>query len=144
MRGVFVTGTDTGVGKTVVAAAVCAALRARGERVAAWKPVVTGVEEAERPGWPPDHELLALAAGGEPGAVAPLTFGSAVSPHLAAELAGQPEAEAIQLQIEYDPQPPFDAGSAVRADTRVVTAARAAAEDARGERVARAAAAVMH
>ena len=88
MRGVFVTGTDTGVGKTVVAAAVCAALRARGERVAAWKPVVTGVEEAERPGWPPDHELLALAAGGEPGAVAPLTFGPAVSPHLAAELAG--------------------------------------------------------
>ncbi|WP_144751894.1 DJ-1/PfpI family protein [Curtobacterium pusillum] len=63
---------------------------------------------------------------------------------LAAELAGQPAAEAIQLQIEYDPQPPFDAGSAVRADTRVVTAARAAAEDARGERVARAAAAVMH
>jgi len=62
---------------------------------------------------------------------------------LAAELAGQPAAEAIQLQIEYDPQPPFDAGSAVRADTRVVTAARAAAEDARGERVARAAAAVM-
>jgi len=62
---------------------------------------------------------------------------------LAAELAGQPAAEAIQLQIEYDPQPPFDAGSAVRADTRVVTAARAAAEDARGDRVARAAAAVM-
>jgi len=62
---------------------------------------------------------------------------------LAAELAGRPAAEAIQLQIEYDPQPPFDAGSAVRADTRVVTAARAAAEDARGDRVARAAAAVM-
>ncbi|MBT2503430.1 DJ-1/PfpI family protein [Curtobacterium sp. ISL-83] len=62
---------------------------------------------------------------------------------LAAELVGQPAAEAIQLQIEYDPHPPFDAGSAVRADTRVVTAARAAAEDARGERVARAAASVI-
>ncbi|MCC8908445.1 MULTISPECIES: DJ-1/PfpI family protein [unclassified Curtobacterium] len=62
---------------------------------------------------------------------------------LAAELAGQPAAEAIQLQIEYDPQPPFDAGSAVRADTRIVTEARAAAEAARGDRVARAAAAVM-
>ena len=37
MRGLFVSGTDTGVGKTVVAAAVCAALRARGERVAAFK-----------------------------------------------------------------------------------------------------------
>jgi len=62
---------------------------------------------------------------------------------LASELAGQPAAEAIQLQIEYDPQPPFDAGSAVRADTRVVTEARVAAEDARGDRVARAAAAVI-
>ncbi|GAA3336900.1 hypothetical protein GCM10017714_01560 [Curtobacterium pusillum] len=62
---------------------------------------------------------------------------------LAAELAGQPAAEAIQLQIEYDPQPPFDAGSAERADTRVVAEARAAAEEARGERVARAAAAVI-
>ena len=62
---------------------------------------------------------------------------------LAAELVGQPVAEAIQLQIEYDPQPPFDAGSALRADTRVVAEARAAAEDARGARVARAAAAVM-
>ena len=50
MRGLFVTGTDTDVGKTVVAAAVCAALRARGERVAAFKPVVTGLDEPTEPG----------------------------------------------------------------------------------------------
>ncbi|WP_144763331.1 DJ-1/PfpI family protein [Curtobacterium sp. 9128] len=62
---------------------------------------------------------------------------------LAAELAGRPAAERIQLQIEYDPQPPFDAGSATRADARVVADARAAAEDSRGDRVARAAAAVI-
>ncbi len=62
---------------------------------------------------------------------------------LVAELAGQPVAEAVQLQIEYDPQPPFDAGSAVRADAATVAAARADAEDRRGERVARAAAAVL-
>ncbi|ROS76162.1 cyclohexyl-isocyanide hydratase [Curtobacterium sp. PhB130] len=61
----------------------------------------------------------------------------------AAELAGQPAAERIQLYIEYDPQPPFDAGSADRADARGVAEARAAAEDARGDRVARAAAAIM-
>lgn len=61
----------------------------------------------------------------------------------AAELAGRPAAERIQLHIEYDPQPPFDAGSAERADARVVAEARAAAEDARGERVARAAAAII-
>jgi dethiobiotin synthetase len=88
LRGLFVTGTDTGVGKTVVAAAVCAALRARGERVAAWKPVVTGTEGTPDPDWPPDHELLAAVCGMSASDVAPLTFGPAVSPHLAAELAG--------------------------------------------------------
>ena len=62
---------------------------------------------------------------------------------LAAELAGRPAAEAIQLQIEYDPQPPFDHGSAERADAVVIVRARAAAEESRGDRVTRAAAAVL-
>ncbi|WP_217999738.1 DJ-1/PfpI family protein [Curtobacterium ammoniigenes] len=62
---------------------------------------------------------------------------------LAAELAGQPAAEGIQLQLEYDPQPPFAARSAASADTRVLAAARADAERRRGERVSRAAAAVI-
>ena len=95
MRGVFVTGTDTGVGKSVVAAAICAALTARGERVAAFKPVVTGLDEEPEPSplgdrWPPDHELLAGAAsaGQSPEDVAPHRFGPPVSPHYAAELAG--------------------------------------------------------
>ena len=87
MRGCFVTGTDTGVGKTVLAAAIVAALHARGVRVAAFKPVVTGIDEPE-PGRPADHELLGAAAGTAPAAVAPLRFGPPVSPHLAAELAG--------------------------------------------------------
>jgi dethiobiotin synthetase len=88
MRGVFVTGTDTGVGKTVVAGSIAAALRARGERVAAYKPVVTGLDEPAVPGWPRDHELLAAAAGVTAHAVTPHVFGPPVSPHLAAELAG--------------------------------------------------------
>jgi dethiobiotin synthetase len=87
VRGCFVTGTDTGVGKTVLAAAMLAALRADGVRVAAFKPVVTGLDEPE-PGRPADHELLGAAAAMPPEAVAPLRFGPAVSPHLAAELAG--------------------------------------------------------
>jgi dethiobiotin synthetase len=87
--GLFVTGTDTGVGKSVVAAALVAALRARGERVAAVKPLLTGLDEPPGPEeWPADHELLAAAAGSSPDEVAPITFGPAVSPHLAAELAG--------------------------------------------------------
>ena len=89
MRGLFVTGTDTGVGKTVVAAAIAAALCDGGERVAVVKPVVTGLDEAGEPGAPPpDHELLAAAAGVPPSSVTQLTFGPPLSPHLAAQLAG--------------------------------------------------------
>jgi dethiobiotin synthetase len=87
LRGYFVTGTDTGVGKTVVAASIVTTLRARGEPVRAFKPVVTGTDEPD-PHWPADHELLGAAAGMDPRDVTPLLFGPAVSPHLAAELAG--------------------------------------------------------
>lgn len=91
MRGVFVTGTGTEVGKSVVAGAVCAALAGRGERVAAFKPAVTGLDEPTGE-WPPDHELLAGAAsaGQSPADVAPHRYGPPLSPHFAAELAGEP------------------------------------------------------
>ncbi len=88
LRGFFVTGTDTEVGKTVVAASACAALVARGLHVAAFKPVVTGLDEPAGE-WPPDHELLARATGQSPDDVAPYRFGPPLSPHLAAELAGE-------------------------------------------------------
>jgi dethiobiotin synthetase len=85
VRGVFVTGTDTGVGKTVVAGAICAACT---DPVAALKPVVTGLDEP--PGeWPHDHVLLAGATGQAAEDVAPYRFGPPVSPHYAAELAGE-------------------------------------------------------
>jgi dethiobiotin synthetase len=90
LRGVFVTGTDTGVGKSVVAAAICAALAARGERVAAFKPAVSGLDDGSSEfGY--DHELLAsvASAGQAPEDVAPWRFGPPVSPHLAAEVAGE-------------------------------------------------------
>lgn len=89
MRGLFVTGTGTGVGKTIVSAALLTAMRTAGERVRAYKPVVTGLAEP-RGEWPPDHELLALASGMKPEEVASLRFRPAVSPHLAASLAGEP------------------------------------------------------
>jgi dethiobiotin synthetase len=90
LRGLFVTGTDTGVGKTVVAAALAAALRADGVDVAAFKPAVTGLDEPGVGGSasPPDHELLAAVTGRRVDEVAPHRFGPAVSPHLAAELEG--------------------------------------------------------
>ncbi len=93
MRGLFVTATDTGVGKTVLSAALLAAMAAAGERVRAHKPVITGLDDeaeiAARGEWPPDHELLAAAAGMSAEQVCPLRFGPAVSPHLAAELSGE-------------------------------------------------------
>lgn len=88
MRGLFVTGTGTGVGKTILSAALLAAMRAAGEQVRAHKPVVTGLDDPLGE-WPPDHELLALAAGMSAEEVAPHRFGPAVSPHLASELASR-------------------------------------------------------
>ncbi len=93
MRGLFVTATDTGVGKTVLSAALVAAMSAAGERVRAHKPVVTGLDDRPELGphltWPHDHVVLASVAGMTPEEVAPLRYGPAVSPHLAAALAGE-------------------------------------------------------
>jgi dethiobiotin synthetase len=109
LRGCFVTGTDTGAGKTVVAAAIAAALCASGARVAAFKPVVTGLDEPAD-AWPADHELLAAATGAQPRGVCATTFGPAVSPHLAAELAG------VRLSLDEL----ADAGRAAAADADVL------------------------
>jgi dethiobiotin synthetase len=87
-RGLFVTGTDTEVGKTVVAAALIAAARRSGVRVAAFKPVVTGIEDG--PASEQDDAILARAAGSSAQVVAPHRFGPPMSPHLAADLAGTP------------------------------------------------------
>src|SRR5689334_6692114 len=91
MRGVFVTGTDTEVGKTVLAAAICAAAVAKGTKVAAFKPVVTGLDEPTQDPWPRDHELLAKVtnAGQSPTDIAPHQYGPAVSPHLAQALSDE-------------------------------------------------------
>jgi dethiobiotin synthetase len=90
VRGLFVTGTDTEAGKTIVAAAIVAALVADGLRVAAFKPAVTGLDDPAPAPWLRDHELLAALTAADPATVTARTFGPAVSPHLAAELAGAP------------------------------------------------------
>jgi dethiobiotin synthetase len=90
MRGLFVTATDTGVGKTALSAALAAALADAGQPVRVYKPVLTGLDPDARGSdtWPPDHEVLASAAGMSPEEVAPLRYGPAASPHLAAALEG--------------------------------------------------------
>ncbi len=44
MKGIFITGTDTNIGKTIVSAALICALRQK-ENVIYWKPIQTGIEE---------------------------------------------------------------------------------------------------
>jgi dethiobiotin synthase len=82
-RGVFVTGTDTGVGKTVVSAALLARYRARGP-VRYWKPIQTGIEQDDDTG---DVARLARCTGGEVWTEG-IRLRRPVSPHLAARLSG--------------------------------------------------------
>jgi dethiobiotin synthetase len=91
VRGVFVTGTGTEVGKTVVAAAIARTAAASGERVGVFKPAVSGLDDYRGSPVPPDHELLRLAAGSDQSddEVAPYRYGPPISPHLGAELAGE-------------------------------------------------------
>jgi dethiobiotin synthetase len=86
----FITGTDTGVGKTRVAAALCRALAARGTRVAAMKPVASGC--ALTPEGLRNEDALALLAAMNVRArysdVNPYAFAPAIAPHIAAREAG--------------------------------------------------------
>ena len=85
--GVFVTGTSTEVGKTVVAAVLARTLAAEGKRVAVFKPAVTGLEEEGET----DHALLRRASGSDQSdeQIAPYRYGPPASPHLTATLAGE-------------------------------------------------------
>lgn len=83
----FVTGTDTGVGKTVVACALTRAFAARGERVAVMKPIASGAQRSSE-GLRNDDALALLQAANLPlsyAQVNPYCFEPAVSPHIAAE-----------------------------------------------------------
>jgi dethiobiotin synthetase len=86
----FVTGTDTAVGKTRVACALIAAWRRGGRRVAALKPIETGCDGSENALRATDGERLAAAAGLDPSLVCPERFPAPASPEAAAALAGRP------------------------------------------------------
>ena len=87
MKSLFVTGTDTGVGKTVVACAIVRGLRARGVDIGAMKPVETGVEAAG----PLDAQALRAAAGDtdDLDLVCPLRFSLPAAPTVAARAEGR-------------------------------------------------------
>jgi dethiobiotin synthetase len=89
-RGFFLTGTDTGVGKTLVAVALARAFVARGLRTAAMKPVAAGA--IATPDGPRNDDAIALAAASNVAApyedVNPWLCATPASPHLAARADG--------------------------------------------------------
>ena len=93
-KGVFITGTDTGVGKTVVACAMLRALVATGSRAVGMKPVAAGIAPHESD----NADVIALAAAGNVEAPLrarnPYAFAPAIAPHLAADEHGT----AIELE----------------------------------------------
>jgi dethiobiotin synthetase len=116
-RGIFVTGTDTGVGKTVVAAALVRALIQRGLGVAVMKPVASGSQPT--PAGPRNADALELMAAASVAApydtVNPYCFLPPISPHIAAAEAG--------VAIELAPIRERFASLAARADCVVVEGA---------------------
>lgn len=96
-RGLFVTGTDTGAGKTVVTAALAAALHARGLRVGVMKPVESGCLQGEDGLRPLDALFLQAASGCDAplALVNPYALAHPLAPALAAELEG------VDIDIGY-------------------------------------------
>ncbi|HEY0178654.1 MAG TPA: dethiobiotin synthase [Dokdonella sp.] len=89
-RGVYVTGTDTGVGKTFASALLLAALRARGLRAAGMKPVASGCR-ATADGLRSDDADALIAASDPRPAYAdcnPYAFAPPIAPHVAARECG--------------------------------------------------------
>lgn len=88
-RGVFVTGTDTGVGKTLACCALLHALQARGVKVAPMKPIAAGATNV-RGEWVNDDTLALLRASGRcsPLEVTPILLREPMAPHLAAAREG--------------------------------------------------------
>jgi dethiobiotin synthetase len=91
MRGILITGTDTGVGKTFVGCGLAAALTARGKTVGVLKPAETGCTMRDGMLYPEDAtRLAAFARTPSPlDQICPYRFAPPVAPHVAAELAGR-------------------------------------------------------
>jgi dethiobiotin synthetase len=101
-RSIFVTGTDTGVGKTLVSAALLHALARAGHRVVGMKPVAAGlVRQGEV--WVSEDVLQLRAASNvavPPELDNPVALPEPLSPHLAAARAGRPVAVAELLAAQ--------------------------------------------
>lgn len=99
---VFITGTDTGIGKTFVSVALLHALRGAGLRAVGMKPVASGCVATAEGLRNEDALALQSASSGSPdyADVNPLAYAAAVSPHLAAAAEGR-RVELAPVQAAY-------------------------------------------
>jgi len=103
-RGLFVTATDTGAGKTFVSCALALALRALGRDVGVMKPVATGCRRlADGTLVSADAEALVAAAGASDpsGLVTPAAFEAPLAPTAAAAREGRGGADVAQILAAY-------------------------------------------
>src|SRR5262245_51167176 len=105
-RGLFITGTDTNVGKTYVAALIARSLAAAGHAVGVYKPVSSGCTRNPSTGKLICPDALALwEAAGKPGELAcvcPQMFEAPLAPHLAARREGrQIDVPLLRRGIDY-------------------------------------------
>jgi dethiobiotin synthetase len=113
-KGFFVTGTDTGCGKTEISLGLIQALRQRGFGVQAMKPVASGCDSGPQGLTNPDaRRLLAQSNVAVPYAwVNPYAFAPPIAPHIAAREAG--------VEIDLDLIQTHAAALAARADLLIV------------------------
>lgn len=91
MTGIFITGTDTDIGKTIVAAGLAGALKKKGYNTGVMKPVQSGAASRNGLLYSQDAELMVMAAGSEDKEelVCPVLLKEALAPSVAAELEGR-------------------------------------------------------
>jgi dethiobiotin synthetase len=95
MRGLFITATDTGAGKTFVAAMIARALRVQGNVVRVCKPVATGADWIDGRWLSEDTRILAEATGDEEyDQITPWAFPTPAAPPVAARMAE------VQLRLD--------------------------------------------
>ena len=109
-RGIYIIGTDTGVGKTAVAAGLMCLLLKNKCRAGYFKPVASGVKVVDGVSVSADAAFVNVVSGfaQKPEQVTPFVYADAVSPHLAARMAGRPIDRNVirrsldELKIRYD------------------------------------------
>ena len=100
LTGLMVVGTDTEVGKTLVAGAIARHLRRLGRQVAVFKPAATGCRRDRGQLISADAEFLAACADSSQNLceIAPVRYSAALAPNVAAEVEGRP----VDLEVIFD------------------------------------------